>query len=94
MSTALDTDLAALVGEMEAPACEGVMHAVEIAAHGGPAAHYTRLACPECGIKPIKAHCAPFVRWARQSNSMVICPDCKCVSYAPDTIAILGPVNQ
>jgi hypothetical protein len=94
MTTATETSLELLIGEMPAIPCEGELHGVETDVHDGPAVSYTRLNCPSCGLRPIKAHCALFIAWTRVDGNGVVCPDCWNVSHAPETVQILGPVRS
>lgn len=90
--TALDLDLAALVGELPAVPCEGRGHGEGSDVHYGPASHYARLHCPSCGDIKVKAYCLPFVTFTQGYNHGIQC-ECGVTSHAPDTVTILGPVN-
>jgi hypothetical protein len=92
MSTALDLDLATLVGEMEDVACESRGHDEDSDCHEGPASHYVRLHCPNCDSIQVKAYCLPFVTFIRGFNHGIQC-ECGHISHAPETATILGPVN-
>lgn len=94
MSTALDLDLATLVGELEDVPCESVSHSKAIFAHlhGGPATHYARITCEYCHMNEIRAYCGPFVAYLLCPESGVVC-DCGVDKPAVESIRILGPVN-
>jgi hypothetical protein len=89
MSTALDIDIAAMVGEMEAVPCESLGHGNEDM-HEGHATHYARITCPFCDVNKIKAYCAPFITYVT-GGGLVRCSDCG-AGHAGHT-TILGPVG-
>lgn len=90
MSTALDLDLAALVGELEDVPCESLTHATH-PEHGGAATHYARVHCPECSYSDLKAYCGPFVEFIKNDGPI----RCFCERLLPASriFTILGPVN-
>ena len=90
MSTALDIDLALMVGEMEAVPCESLGHGNESDAHEGHATHYARITCPFCDVNKIKAYCAPFVAYVT-SGGLIRCSNCRGTHAGHTTI--LGPVG-
>lgn len=96
MTTATDIDVAALVGELEAPACESADHATPEYSQfhdGGPATHYARVQCPICGWGNIvKAYCATFVA-ALRDDCTLQCGGCPATLPASMMVTILGPVN-
>lgn len=93
MSTAVDIDVAALVGEMDAVPCESAGHRTDIDAHDGDASHYAHIYCPMCGWTVVKAYCAPFINYI-SSGGRIRCSQCA-MSYSPDgQITILGPVAK
>jgi len=91
--TELDLDLAALVGEMEAPPCESNGHGLAAAYghHGGNATHYVKWVEP-CGTS-VKAYCTTVIKMI-ESNLPFRCKDCGYVAPAAECATILGPVNQ
>lgn len=92
MSTQLDVDIAALVGEMEAPPCESIDHAPADKYHDdGAAAFYVRLQCPDCNLSVVKAYCKRFIAFI-QNDGKLRCP-CGTVRPALDIAKVLGPVN-
>lgn len=91
MSTQQDTDIAALVGEMEDVPCESLGHGNETDAHEGNATHYARITCPSCDVNKIKAYCAPFVAYVT-GDGFIRCSDCGGIHAGHTTI--LGPVNK
>jgi len=90
MSTQQQTDIAALVGEMEDVACESTGHGNQH--HGGAAVSYARVDCIDCGTSVIKSYCATMIGFVR-GNLMVACSQCLRKDRALDVITILGPVN-
>jgi len=92
MSTALDLDLATLVGELEDVPCESAGHGMAYM-HDGPATHYAEWSCQGCGQHFLKAYCGPFVKFIQTPNHEIWCPRCFHTHDAPKTVTILGPVN-
>lgn len=94
MSTETSVDIAALVGEMEAPACEHSQHGMKRADHTDEAAsHYLRFNCPECGYATdVYAACPGFVAMVA-GNDLGRCPGCGVATPASECITILGPVT-
>lgn len=94
MSTALDLDLATLIGELPEVPCESSGHGDvdQSDVHNGPATEYCRLNCPSCGIDTVKAYCAPFMSYIR-ANLLLRCGTCAKVYSADIGVTILGPVN-
>jgi len=90
--TALDLDLATLVGDMPAVPCESVGHD-NASMHGGPATHYAVWTCQGCGFHFFKAYCGPFVKFVQTPNHAIRCPHCLHTHDAPETVKILGPVD-
>lgn len=94
MSAALDLDIEALVGEMDAVPCEHPEHATDTIVHPDePASHYVRGHCPACNrTGAVVAVCPGFVAWiiADRKVRCVVCEDVKPASQA---VAILGPVG-
>lgn len=97
MSTALDVDVATLVGEMEAPPCESLGHGAadrnKVAHDDGPATHYARVHCPACEVNEIKAYCSKFVKHLG-GFVLVSCFSCDSVFLASEIITVLGPVTS
>ena len=91
MSTALDLDIALLVGEMEAPPCESVSHRPDNTRHDGPASHYAKVWCDKCGDSCVKAYCQKFVDHI-VADGLVLC-SCGNLTPASQQVAILGPVG-
>lgn len=94
MTTATDIDVAALVGELEAPACEHSQHEVRKMFHDdGPATHYVR-AVHHCLAEPTHAFaaCQKMVDTIR-AGLVVICGRCGEVTTTGEAHEILGPVN-
>lgn len=93
MTTALDIDLAALVGDMPAVPCEALSHGRHPIHSDGPASHYVRSLCPACGDDSgIFAVCPGFVEAVR-ANVVGICPECGSRHHAALAVTILGPVG-
>jgi len=95
MSTELDLDIAALVGEMEAPPCESVCHATQPHFHdGGSATHYARVRCGECGLDVVKAYCQTFVRLISSPSGGAACFVCFAIQSQGEHFEVLGPVTS
>jgi hypothetical protein len=94
MSTAVDIDVAALVGEMEAPACESLGHGhnPESDVHDGEATHYVRVQCPACDWNTVKAYCGPFVAYIVHVGR-IRCARCAACYNTQGLWTILGPVG-
>jgi hypothetical protein len=96
MSTALDLDLAALMGELPDVPCESLGHnsGRHPENHSGPAAYYARVICVGCGMNTIKAYCEAFAVWVSSPNPAHYV-ECECgqVDPASEVITVLGPVN-
>lgn len=92
MSTATVTDIAALVGEMEAVPCEHSQHGQNHGFEGQPASSYIRSDCPGCHAVNVYAGCQEVVLMAR-SEGWMHC-DCGHLDHANVFLTILGPVNQ
>jgi hypothetical protein len=94
MSTALDLDLEALVGDLPAVPCESFGHVApsESDVHGGPATEYCRITCPSCGKNAVKSYCAPMMAYIR-ANRLLRCGMCSNSFSAGMGVTILGPVN-
>jgi ribosomal protein S27E len=95
MSTELDLDLSALVGEMEALVCEHSQHGLARVDHTDEAAsHYLRFNCPECGyMTDVYAACPGFVAMVRGDN-LGHCRGCEASLPSSECITILGPVTK
>ena len=95
MSTELNLDLAALVGEMEAPSCESIGHEIQPLVHDhGPATHYARIRCDACRLDAVKAYCATFVSTVLAGPDHFECFVCGVLLAVDGHITILGPVSK
>lgn len=93
MSTALDLDLAALVGELEDVACEHKRHGRDATEHDGPATYYVSAGCPSCdGDKNVYAACQRFIDTFMRASAFS-CPRCYRIGDPSEFVTILGPVN-
>lgn len=94
MSTALDLDIAALVGEMESIPCEHHQHKTRPAHTDEPASHYASSHCDKCGFDGVQAAaiCPGYVRLIR-SGAPLQCIGCRRIAPAFDLITILGPIG-
>ena len=94
MSTELALDLAAMVGEMEAPECEHSCHMKDEYHSDEPATHYVQSHCPGCvGFNRVYPACPEWVKFIR-SDFGFICTACDHRGYISDFATILGPVNK
>lgn len=93
MSTSLDVDIAALVGEMEAVPCEHHQHGVSPAHSDEPASHYGQSQCAHCMEDAVIAAICPGYVAAVRSGRPLQCPGCKRVAPAFEFITILGAVG-
>ena len=94
MSAALDLDVTALVGEMEALECEHSQHGTGHQTHGdGPATHYVTGNHPCSGSTPAYAACSRMVQ-VIVANLPSTCGDCGEISTTGEMFTILGPVNK
>lgn len=93
MSTELDVDIAALVGEMDAVPCEHHQHGTRPAHTDEPASHYGRGTCPKCGEGgTVAALCPGFVALIR-SGAIMRCPNCKHSAPSFEIVTILAPIG-
>lgn len=93
MSAALDLDIEALVGEMEAVPCEHPEHGTDRIHPDEPASHYMRGRCPVCErTGAIVAICSGFVAWIA-ANKPLRCVACGDVKLASEVVTIIGPVG-
>lgn len=93
MSTELDLDISVLVGEMEAPACESIGHEEQPHFHDdGPATHYARIRCTDCGLDTVKAYCATFTTVISSDYGVAMCFVCHAPQSQTSHFTILGPV--
>lgn len=91
MSTALDLDIAAMVGEIESPACEHSQHSTHATWHANGGERYIRLSSP-CGhTKPdvIRVYC---LKWLTESD-LLECPTCAAIFPLAGHYVDLGPVG-
>jgi hypothetical protein len=93
MSTELDTDIAALVGELEAPACEHSQHGESQFHSDEPASHYVQSHCQGCTAMRVYPACPRFVT-ALMAVPFFQCMGCGTLGPTPDFFTILGPVNK
>lgn len=94
MSTALDTDLTVLVGELEQVPCELPQHGAHPIHSDGPASHYVRARCPLCNDDTgVIAACKGFIA-AVLANLPGRCRHCSAEHLALDIVTVLGPVSQ
>jgi hypothetical protein len=93
--TELDLDLAAMVGEMEAPPCEHSQHEARIGkSHNDePATHYARGHCECFGTTEIYAICPGFAAWI-PSGVPIRCAKCKTHTYSDLMYEIVAPINS
>lgn len=91
MTTALDIDIAALVGEMEAPACEHSQHSGRPQWHADGGERYVKLS-PPCGHADLNAVRVFCLRWLTESD-LVICPRCAEEFPLKGHYTDLGPVG-
>lgn len=93
MSTQTETDIAALVGEIEAPACEHSQHGAAPVHDDGPATHYVKsehvCAGSNLGVYPA---CAKFVS-VILAGGKGYCQECGTTGTLAEFLTILGPVN-
>lgn len=93
MTTALDIDFAALVGEMDAVPCEHTQHGSHPLHTEGPASHYVRMRCPHCAYDTgVFAACPGFIG-AIRGNAHGRCSGCEIILPAQEAVIILGPVG-
>jgi len=94
MSTEVSVDIAALVGEMEAPPCEHSQHASYPRLHdAGPATHYVRGIHPCREASDAYAACGKLVRAIRANNALY-CGICGDLTTTREMFEVLGPVNK
>lgn len=95
MTTALDLDISALIGELDAIPCESQGHGAAYNAHlhdDGDATHYARVQCPYCPFAAVKAYCQSFTDYIRD-NGRILCNECSGTFLAHPNATILGPVG-
>ena len=94
MSTELDLDIATLVGEMEAPACDHSQHGNHEYHSDEPASHYVRSHCPGCTeYNRVYPACPRFVE-TLTSHEFFQCSNCGEVGLLPEFITVLGRVSS
>lgn len=93
-STAIETDISVLVGQMPDIPCEHSQHGKPGAAHDdGPATHYIQSFCNDCYIEPtVLAACQAFTNLELQDLN-VHCTSCRRITPASQGLKILGPVG-
>ena len=90
----LETDIAALIGEMPTVPCEHSQHGTHHLHSDEPASHYIRAWC-DCGDShPRRAYaaCPSFVQFAL-STKRNRCPSCGCRGRANEMFEVLGPIK-
>ncbi|MCO4257357.1 hypothetical protein [Pseudarthrobacter cellobiosi] len=93
MSTSLDLDISALVGEMDAVPCEHTQHGLHPLHTDSPASHYVRVHCPSCPYDSgVFAACQGFIA-AVLANMTGRCFGCDTTTPASEAVTILGPVG-
>jgi hypothetical protein len=89
----LDLDIAAMVGELEAPKCEHTQHQTYRDVHADkPASHYIRGYCECTGWSEAYAACPKFVSKIQQ-NGWNECPGCDRIEQMSYFFQILGPIQ-
>lgn len=95
MSAALDIDIAALVGEMEAIPCEHPEHTTRPTHTDEPASHYVQgKKCPNCNCVGVTIAACPGYVLLVTSPVRLQCLGCGHRAPASDLVAILGPVGS
>lgn len=93
MSTALDLDISALVGEQEDQPCEHSQHTRSTNHRDEPASHYVRgglgCACPVTDIYPA---CPRFVAFI-QTGLKGRCGECRQVISINERFQIIAPIK-
>ena len=93
MSTALDLDIEALVGELPAVPCEHPEHDTDPIHPDEPASHYMRGHCPVCKrTGAVVAICSGFLAWIA-ADKPLRCVACSDIRPASEVVIILGPVG-
>ena len=87
-----EISLELMVGEFEEQACESVSHGDMPQVHEGPASHYAKVVCPDCGYNAVKSYCQPFVNHIGRGG-LLMC-FCGTVHYANEVITILAPITK
>lgn len=97
MTTALDLDISALVGELDAVPCESLGHDPKTPTgplrDDGPGTHYARVTCPACGFTTIKVYCHTFTQYIAAGGPL-LCNECPSWFPAHNNVTILGPVGN
>lgn len=91
MSTALDIDIAALVGEMESPACEHHQHPDKPQWHADGGERYIKVTWP-CGHGDPNHIYVVCLKWLT-TDAPVKCSQCPETKHVRDGITDLGPVG-
>lgn len=95
MSTALDTDIKALVGEMPAVPCDTLGHTMGLDVHDdGPATHYWRWHKPcGCVADTVVSRCHTFTLTILANEGME-CGICHAEGHtAKDFYTLIGPIG-
>lgn len=94
MSTQLDTDIEALVGELEDVACEHSQHGEHPSHTDQPASHYIHGRCPNCEPQGTVYPACPGFVVATMLYEYILCRRCNTQSPTNECFTILGPVNK
>ena len=92
MITAMDHDLAALVGEMEPLACEHSQHGDHPMHSDEPATHYVRGECAGCTPAMVYPACPGYIASIRKYLVMK-CGGCGLIGPMAAFVTILGPIG-
>lgn len=93
MTTALDLDITALVGEQEDQSCEHSRHTTSDIHNDQPATHYVRASgrC-NCPATDAYAACPSFTAFIR-SATLCICSGCGTIAPSNQLFDILAPIK-
>jgi hypothetical protein len=92
----LDVDIAAMVGELEAPPCESANHAdPKYLHHEGQATHYVQSFHPCAGpVGMITARCTPAANAIKSAaQELAKCEQCGDMGPLSKFIIVLGPIQ-
>lgn len=95
MTTALDIDLATLVGDMPAIPCEHSAHDnpdYRYVHSEEPASHYIIAGCRHCAMPEHTYAACPGLVTYIMMNGRMGCRDCRSVGPAADFARVAGPV--
>lgn len=94
--TELDLDIAALVGEMEAPPCESAHHCnPRYVNHEGEATHYVQSFHPCNGpVGRITARCTPAAEAIQSAaQELAKCEQCGDIGPLSKFLIVIGPIK-